>query len=53
MLDRYFINEQDEIRSIEDPDSYFKFFIDHNPRIRDRQRFEFDREYTLHKSFFL
>ncbi|KAG5997175.1 hypothetical protein E4U54_002431 [Claviceps lovelessii] len=38
----YFINEQDEIRSIENPDNYFKFFLNRNPRVNQRQRFEFD-----------
>ncbi|KAH9889200.1 Arb2 domain-containing protein [Xylariomycetidae sp. FL2044] len=35
----YFINEHDEIRSIEDHDKYFKFFINRNQRWNDRQRF--------------
>ncbi|UKZ94983.1 uncharacterized protein TrAFT101_009833 [Trichoderma asperellum] len=38
----YFVNDQDEIRSIENPDNYFKFFLDRNPRICARQRFEFN-----------
>ncbi|KAM0245487.1 hypothetical protein ACHAQJ_010547 [Trichoderma viride] len=38
----YFVNDQDEIRSIENPDNYFKFFIDRNPRVCARQRFEFN-----------
>ncbi|RFU79833.1 hypothetical protein TARUN_2428 [Trichoderma arundinaceum] len=38
----YFVNDQDEVRSIENPDNYFKFFLDRNPRICARQRFEFD-----------
>ncbi|PTB64720.1 hypothetical protein BBK36DRAFT_1177226 [Trichoderma citrinoviride] len=38
----YFINDEDEIRSIEDPDNYFKFFINRNPRICARQRFAFN-----------
>ncbi|KAL7910216.1 Arb2 domain-containing protein [Trichoderma velutinum] len=47
----YFINDQDEIRSIEDPDNYFKFFIDRNPRICARQRFEFNHamESVIHE----
>ncbi|OTA00667.1 hypothetical protein A9Z42_0009200 [Trichoderma parareesei] len=38
----YFVNEDDEIRSIEDPDNYFKFYINRNPRICARQRFAFN-----------
>lgn len=38
----YFINGEDEIRSIENPDYYFKFFLNKNERINDRQRFEFN-----------
>lgn len=41
---RYFVNEDDEIRSIEQPDNYFNFFINRNPRICARQRFAFNRE---------
>jgi len=36
---RYFINEQDEIRSIADPRFYFKYFISKNERWNERQRF--------------
>ncbi|ROT35413.1 hypothetical protein SODALDRAFT_65459 [Sodiomyces alkalinus F11] len=39
----YFINEDDEIRSIADPDRYFHFFIDKNQRINYRQRFHFNQ----------
>ncbi|KAG5973507.1 hypothetical protein E4U55_000485 [Claviceps digitariae] len=39
---RYFINDQDEIRSIDNPDNYFKFFLNRNDRVNQRQRFEFD-----------
>lgn len=39
---RYFVHENDEIRSIENPDNYFKFFINRNPRVNQRQRFEFN-----------
>ncbi|KAG5923320.1 hypothetical protein E4U42_004993 [Claviceps africana] len=39
---RYFINQDDEVRSIENPDNYFKFFVNRNPRVNQRQRFEFD-----------
>ncbi|KAH0491752.1 hypothetical protein TgHK011_003162 [Trichoderma gracile] len=38
----YFVNEDDEIRSIENPDNYFNFFINRNPRICARQRFAFN-----------
>ncbi|KAI9172347.1 Autophagy-related protein [Paramyrothecium foliicola] len=38
---RYFITDEDEIRSTENPDNYFKFYIDKNMRINIRQRFEF------------
>ncbi|KAI0154197.1 Arb2 domain-containing protein [Xylariaceae sp. FL1272] len=35
----YFVNEDDEVRLIENPDYYFKFFINRNPRWNERQRF--------------
>ncbi|KAI1760567.1 Arb2 domain-containing protein [Hypoxylon sp. FL1150] len=35
----YFINEDDEVRSIENPNNYFKFFLTRNSRWNDRQRF--------------
>ncbi|KAI0521609.1 hypothetical protein F5B22DRAFT_595658 [Xylaria bambusicola] len=35
----YFVNKDDEVRSIENEDDYFKFFLSRNPRINDRQRF--------------
>ncbi|KAJ4324002.1 hypothetical protein N0V84_004096 [Fusarium piperis] len=38
----YFVNDEDEIRSIEDPDCYFQFFISKNMRVNERQRFHFD-----------
>ncbi|CAM1506302.1 Fc.00g059430.m01.CDS01 [Cosmosporella sp. VM-42] len=38
----YFVNDEDEIRSIENPDCYFKYFLNKNLRINDRQRFEFN-----------
>ncbi|TWU72983.1 hypothetical protein ED733_004307 [Metarhizium rileyi] len=38
----YFVNDDDEIRSIKNPDQYFKFFINKNARVNQRQRFEFD-----------
>lgn len=46
-MSRYFVNDIDEIRNIEDPDSYFKFFLDHNERVNDCQRFAFDSESAL------
>lgn len=41
---RYFINDNDEIRSIENPDCYFKYMINRNDRINYRQRFHFGRK---------
>ncbi|KAI1087673.1 Arb2 domain-containing protein [Rostrohypoxylon terebratum] len=35
----YFINEVDEVRAIDNPNNYFKYFINRNPRWNDRQRF--------------
>ncbi|KAI0012059.1 hypothetical protein F4779DRAFT_635131 [Xylariaceae sp. FL0662B] len=35
----YFVNKDDEVRSIENENNYFKFFISRNPRWNDRQRF--------------
>ncbi|KAI1104532.1 Arb2 domain-containing protein [Jackrogersella minutella] len=35
----YFINEIDEIRAIDNPDNYFKFFLNRNPRWNERQRY--------------
>ncbi|KAI1296461.1 Arb2 domain-containing protein [Xylaria venustula] len=35
----YFVNKDDEVRSIENEDNYFKFFIDRNLRVCERQRF--------------
>ncbi|KAG8407401.1 hypothetical protein J3459_010680 [Metarhizium acridum] len=47
----YFVNDDDEIRSVESPEQYFKFFINKNSRINQRQRFEFDNalEDIIHK----
>ncbi|KJZ75208.1 hypothetical protein HIM_05402 [Hirsutella minnesotensis 3608] len=39
----YFINEDDEVRSIENPGYYFKFFLNRNARVNARQRFAFDQ----------
>ncbi|KAL6923347.1 hypothetical protein FSST1_000621 [Fusarium sambucinum] len=36
----YFVNDQDEVRLIKDPDYYFKFHINRNSRVNDRQRFQ-------------
>ncbi|KPM35379.1 hypothetical protein AK830_g11188 [Neonectria ditissima] len=38
----YFINDEDEIRLIDNPDYYFKFFISKNMRVNERQRFAFN-----------
>ncbi|KAL1903450.1 hypothetical protein Sste5346_000077 [Sporothrix stenoceras] len=38
----YFINDDDEIRKIEDPKYYFKYFIDKNTYYNDCRRFSFD-----------
>ncbi|KAI0808851.1 hypothetical protein GGR55DRAFT_188014 [Xylaria sp. FL0064] len=35
----YFINKDDEVRSIENEDNYFKYFLSRNLRLCDRQRF--------------
>ncbi|KAH7126289.1 hypothetical protein B0J13DRAFT_679604 [Dactylonectria estremocensis] len=38
----YFVNEDDEIRSIENPTCYYKFFHSRNARVNERQRFAFN-----------
>ncbi|KAF9879598.1 hypothetical protein CkaCkLH20_03141 [Colletotrichum karsti] len=38
----YFINDDDEIRNIDEPDVYFKYFLTKNSRVNDRQRFHFN-----------
>ncbi|KAK0737485.1 Arb2 domain-containing protein [Apiosordaria backusii] len=38
----YFINEDDEIRSLENADYYFKYFLTKNERYNGRQRFAFN-----------
>lgn len=43
-LPSYFINDIDEIRSIEDPDYYFKYFLTKNERWNERQRFAFNSQ---------
>ncbi|RGP79612.1 mitochondrial 40s ribosomal mrp2 [Fusarium longipes] len=39
----YLVNDQDEVRLIKDPDCYFKFFINKNSRVNERQKFQFQR----------
>lgn len=39
----YFINDVDEVRAIDNPNNYFKYFINRNPRWNDRQRFSMNR----------
>ncbi|KAI1803860.1 Arb2 domain-containing protein, partial [Daldinia bambusicola] len=39
----YFINEDDEVRSIENPDNYFHFFLNRSPRYNERQRYAFSQ----------
>ncbi|RYP48521.1 hypothetical protein DL768_005600 [Monosporascus sp. mg162] len=47
----YFINEDDEVRSIENPDYYFKYFLSRNERYNERQRFAMNQalEEEIHK----
>jgi hypothetical protein len=47
-LPSYFINDIDEIRSIEDPDYYFKYFLTKNERWNERQRFAFNGQLATH-----
>jgi hypothetical protein len=37
-IPRYFINDKDEIRSIENPKAYFEFFLTRNDRYNSLQR---------------
>ena len=37
-LHSYFVNDKDEIRSIENPKFYFKYFINRTERYNERQR---------------
>ncbi|EFX02025.1 mitochondrial 40S ribosomal protein mrp2 [Grosmannia clavigera kw1407] len=46
----YYVNEDDEIRNIQDPRFYFKYFINRNMYYNDRQRFAFGC--TCSSSFF-
>ncbi|KAL2142415.1 hypothetical protein VTI28DRAFT_1187 [Corynascus sepedonium] len=39
----YFINEIDEIRSVEHPDYYFKYYLTKNDRWNERHRFAFNQ----------
>ncbi|WQF82888.1 hypothetical protein CDEST_07902 [Colletotrichum destructivum] len=43
----YFINEQDEIRNVENSNYYFKYYLTKNGRVNDRQRFHFNGETNL------
>ncbi len=43
----YFIHDIDEIRSIEDSDYYFKYFLTKNTRWNERQRFAFNGQHLL------
>ncbi|KAK1656269.1 Arb2 domain-containing protein [Colletotrichum phormii] len=38
----YFVNDQDEIRNIKEPNYYFKYYLTKNGRVNDRQRFHFN-----------
>ncbi|KAL2885995.1 Autophagy-related protein 29 [Ceratocystis lukuohia] len=38
----YFINDIDEVRSLDNPDNYFRFHLSKNDRINERQRFHFN-----------
>ena len=38
----YFVNKDDEIRSIEDENYYFKYFLTMSERHNQRQRFHFN-----------
>ncbi|KAJ4298751.1 hypothetical protein N0V88_003783 [Collariella sp. IMI 366227] len=46
----YFVNDMDEIRSIDDSDHYFKYYLTKNNRWNDRQRFAFNRSFAPHSS---
>ncbi|KAI1163465.1 hypothetical protein F5B18DRAFT_661673 [Nemania serpens] len=49
----YLINSDDEVRSIENADNYFKFFINRNIRFCERQRFAMNQaiQDEIHKRF--
>ncbi|OAQ99160.1 hypothetical protein LLEC1_01237 [Akanthomyces lecanii] len=38
----YFVNDEDEVRSIAEPDYYFNYFLSKNSRVNHRQRVQFD-----------
>ncbi|KAK6952081.1 hypothetical protein Daesc_006610 [Daldinia eschscholtzii] len=42
-LRSYFINEDDEVRAIDNPDNYFHFFFNRSPRWNERQRYAFNQ----------
>lgn len=44
-VSRYFINDEDEIRNIENPKAYFKFFITKNERYNCLQREAMNGQY--------
>ncbi|KAF3063525.1 putative arb2 domain-containing protein [Daldinia childiae] len=39
----YFINEDDEVRAIDNPDNYFHFFFNRNTRWNERQRYSMNQ----------
>lgn len=49
-MSRYFINEEDEVRSIENPDNYYKYFLTRNERHNERQRYAFNGESVVKSS---
>jgi hypothetical protein len=53
ILPSYFVNKEDEIRSIEDEDYYFKYFLTKNERHNVRQRFSFHSMPTLIRNPYL
>lgn len=44
----YFVNDEDEIRSLDNSDNYFKFFLTKNQRHNDRQRYAMNGSYKKH-----
>ncbi|GKT42616.1 uncharacterized protein ColSpa_02797 [Colletotrichum spaethianum] len=49
----YFVNDQDEIRNIGNPNYYFKYYLTKNGRVNDRQRFHFSGKNQLLPLFLL
>jgi hypothetical protein len=47
----YFVNDVDEIRSIQNPDYYFKYFLTKNERWNERQRFAMNGGLNLQAAF--